>query len=492
MSSLPSSRLSELVLFLKDIGRHLNFVESGTYLGDSAEWASHHFKRIVTIELSKTLFDMTSEKLRNLKNIEFRQGDSRNIIGQVVPTLTGPSIFWLDGHYSCGNTAGEEHECPILEELQSLKHIGVDDVVLIDDAHLFVKPAPVPLKCEHWPSITDVIDLLKKINCSFYITIIENAIVAVPASMKPSFVDYISTRPAEQDTDTHDNHPPAVRLNQAVHESHSMTNQFVSRSIAVLKSCWPSGWLSNSDSEAIIAALRSRASELPLQSIQNFNQENRDRWIAIKAQSVQAGASVLDVGAGTCRYRKDFSHCHYKTHDFKRYEGFRNNKEGQYGEIDHISDITEIPVPDKSYDVVLCTEVLEHVPEPITALQEMARILKPHGRLLITAPLGSGLHQTPYHFYGGFTPDWYRHFCPKSGLSVIEITPNGGFFKLLAQECARVAWTMPQHEHVHGKNKDMIGTVFGEVLPRYLFALEERCMIDQFTVGYHVEAKKIN
>ena len=244
---------------------------------------------------------------------------------------------------------------------------------------------------------------------------------------------------------------------------------------------------------ATLHALEEFASKLPNELIQNFNQRNRDRWVATKAQSIQAGATVLDVGAGTCRYRKDFSHCNYKTHDFKRYEGYlndKNDKEGRYGEIDYISDITAIPVPDNSYDVVLCTEVLEHVPEPIAALQEMSRILKPGGRLLITAPLGSGLHQIPYHFYGGFTPYWYRHFCPKYGLSVVEVVPNGGFFKLLAQECTRVAWTMPQHEHLHGNNKEMIRALFEEVLPRFLFELEERCMIEQFTVGYHVEAMK--
>ena len=68
--------------------------------------------------------------------------------------------------------------------------------------------------------------------------------------------------------------------------------------------------------------------------------------------------------------------------------------------------------------------------------------------------------------------------------------PNGGFFKLLAQECARVAWTMPEHEHLHGDNKEAIGTLFGELLPRFLFNLDEKCFIEQFTVGYHVEAVK--
>ena len=256
------------------------------------------------------------------------------------------------------------------------------------------------------------------------------------------------------------------------------------------KSLWDKLW-HRRQSPGPLHALEEFSSELPIEVIQNFNQQNRDQWVATKAQTVQAGSAVLDVGAGTCRYRKEFSHCNYKTHDFKQYEGYQDSKEGQYGEIDYVSDITAIPVPDSSYDIVLCTEVLEHVPEPIAALQEMARIVKPGGRLFITAPLGSGLHQAPYHYYGGYTPYWYQHFCPKFGLSVVEVVPNGGFFKFLAQECARVAWTMPQHEHVHGKNKETIGMLFGELLPRFLFALEDRCMIDQFTVGYHVEAKKI-
>ena len=163
----------------------------------------------------------------------------------------------------------------------------------------------------------------------------------------------------------------------------------------------------------------------------------------------------------------------------------------EYGAIDYESDISSIPVPDNAFDVVLCTEVLEHTPEPIEAMREIARIVRPGGRLFITAPLGSGLHQLPYHYYGGFTPEWYKHFGAKFGLYVTEITPNGGFFKLLAQECARLVWTLPQHQHLHGNNVEFIRNLFGEWIPRYLFALEENHFIDQFTVGYHVEAVKV-
>jgi SAM-dependent methyltransferase len=229
---------------------------------------------------------------------------------------------------------------------------------------------------------------------------------------------------------------------------------------------------------------------VPLETIHNFNQHERDQWVAAKAASVPAGCRVLDVGAGTCPYRALFAHCDYRTQDFKKYEGVKLGNTRDYGQIDYISEITHIPLADGSVDIILCTEVLEHVPEPIEVLRELARLLKPGGRMFLTAPLGSGLHQLPYHYYGGYTPEWYRHFARKFNLTVVEITPNGGFFKLLAQECARFAWTFEEHRHCHGGEGEQLRKLFGELLPRYLFDLDRRHRNEQFTVGYHVELTK--
>ncbi len=240
----------------------------------------------------------------------------------------------------------------------------------------------------------------------------------------------------------------------------------------------------------ILSILSRGASTLPIGEIHDFNRRERDAWVAAKAATVPAGAVVLDVGAGTCPYRGLFKHCTYKTHDFKAYEGFASGAEGSYGQIDYVSDITALPLADGSVDAVLCTEVFEHVPDPVSALRELARIVKPGGLVFITAPLGSGLHQEPFHFYGGYTPHWYRHWAPAFGLVVDEVTPNGGFFKHLAQECARVAWTMEKHAAFHGPNREAVGALFGEVLPRYLFALDEACPMEQFTVGFHVACHK--
>jgi ubiquinone/menaquinone biosynthesis C-methylase UbiE len=158
--------------------------------------------------------------------------------------------------------------------------------------------------------------------------------------------------------------------------------------------------------------------------------------------------------------------------------------------MDYVSDITAIPVEDASFDVVLCTEVLEHVPEPIAAVAEMARIVKRGGKILLTAPLASGLHQEPYHFYGGYTPHWYQMVADRFGLRIEELTSNGGTFRHIAQECARVSWTMERHRHLHGGLAPAVGHLFGELLPRFLSALDDACPDPQFTVGFHVVLRK--
>src|SRR6266536_2810951 len=133
-----------------------------------------------------------------------------------------------------------------------------------------------------------------------------------------------------------------------------------------------------------------------------FNQYERDVWIARQAALVPTGSTVLDVGAGSCPYRELFSHCVYKTQDFVKLERSQLRGSAGYGEIDYVCNAISIPVEDNSFDAVLCTEVIEHVPEPIKVINEIARILKPGGRVILTAPLGSGLHQTPHHYYGGY------------------------------------------------------------------------------------------
>lgn len=223
----------------------------------------------------------------------------------------------------------------------------------------------------------------------------------------------------------------------------------------------------------------------------DFNQRDREAYIRSVAQKTPRGALVLDVGAGEGRYKSLFDHCKYKSHDFGKYKGSESDP-WRYMDLDYISDITDISAPSESFDLILCTEVLEHVPEPIRAIQEMARLLKKGGKLLITAPLGSGLHQSPYHFYGGYTPHFYEKFLPLNGLEIEDMQAGGGFFALLAQESKRAGYFL--RSKVYRKWDPrwvMSAVVFSFFLPWYLFTKERRCFIEDFALGYFVLAKKI-
>lgn len=229
--------------------------------------------------------------------------------------------------------------------------------------------------------------------------------------------------------------------------------------------------------------------QLSINTIHNFNQINRDKWMIDKAANIKKKSKVIDIGAGTCPYKSLFVDCEYFSHDFKKYQGEKLGGTKEYAKIDIESDIVSIPVEDGYFDVVICTEVLEHVPEPIKAINEMSRILKKGGTLFLTAPLGSGLHQLPYHYYGGFTPEWYKKFLNDAGLIINEITPNGGFFKHLNQECARAANILNESSIELEKKNELIN-LLNETLPTVFYELDDKLFIENFTVGYFVEAIK--
>ncbi len=223
----------------------------------------------------------------------------------------------------------------------------------------------------------------------------------------------------------------------------------------------------------------------------NFNDYNRDRFVADIAKSLPIGCKVLDAGAGTCRYRPLFGHCEYRSQDFGQYPG----EEHPYGTLDYVSDITSIPVPDGYFDFILCAEVFEHIPRPDLAVSEFSRLLRKGGELAITAPLGSGIHMAPYHFYGGFTPYWYRHFLPSNGFTIESIKANGGFFKLYGQESQRFLTLLTPASFIPRllffPMKVALALWFRLLLPVVCHFLDKMDRQPQFTVGYFVRARKI-
>lgn len=169
----------------------------------------------------------------------------------------------------------------------------------------------------------------------------------------------------------------------------------------------------------------------------------RQLWVKDKLLSLPTGSRILDAGAGECQYKQYCTHLNYVSQDFNQYNGEGNGSGIQTGNwdtssIDIVSDITSIPEPDESFDSILCTEVFEHIPDPILALKEFHRLLKFNAEIIITAPFCSLTHFAPYHYYSGFNKYFYEYHLNKIGYKIIEISLNGDYSEYLAQEIRRL------------------------------------------------------
>ena len=106
------------------------------------------------------------------------------------------------------------------------------------------------------------------------------------------------------------------------------------------------------------------------------------------------GALVLDAGAGQARFAGFFGNHRYLALDSRTGDG-----SWDYSRLDLCGDLTAIPLRSQSVDVVLNTQVLEHLPDPGRALAEMRRVLKEGGFLYLTAPQGWPEHQQPHDYF---------------------------------------------------------------------------------------------
>src|ERR1700730_3764704 len=99
--------------------------------------------------------------------------------------------------------------------------------------------------------------------------------------------------------------------------------------------------------------------------------------------------------------------------------------------LDQIVDLTgALPFESDSFDTVLLTDVLEHIPEPMNLMCEIARILRPGGKLILGVPFLYWLHEIPHDYYR-YTEFALRRFCQLSGLSVVALVPYGGLPEVL-------------------------------------------------------------
>lgn len=182
----------------------------------------------------------------------------------------------------------------------------------------------------------------------------------------------------------------------------------------------------------LLASLKGRLMRPPVNSSRHYLRE----W-AQEAASVGTNKDfrVLDVGAGDAPYRELFSHVTYETADLGKVEK-------NYTELDHVCDVTDLPMADRTYDLVFCSQTLEHVTEPIKALSEMRRVVKPGGTVWLSAPLFYAEHERPYDYWR-YTKYGWRHMAGQAGLRVRNIEWLEGYFGTVAYQMDMASKSLP-------------------------------------------------
>jgi hypothetical protein len=126
-----------VLLEIAETYRTKTLVETGTYYGDMVAAMMPHFERIYSIELSDDLFAKAVKRFRHDPQVVLVHGDSGSAIEGIVASLDAPALFWLDGHYSGGETARGNLDTPVLAELAHVLAASLPHPIVIDDARLF-------------------------------------------------------------------------------------------------------------------------------------------------------------------------------------------------------------------------------------------------------------------------------------------------------------------------------------------------------------------
>jgi hypothetical protein len=145
-------------------------VETGTLLGESAIRLGSIFERVETIELSRYYWMRSWINLLPHRNIKVRHGDS----AKMLRPSSEPTLYWLDGHWSAGKTAGEDQQCPLLDELRATSPGTYGDWYLIDDARLFTGPPARVLDPAQWPTIDEIRALVEQLRSGYEIEVLDD------------------------------------------------------------------------------------------------------------------------------------------------------------------------------------------------------------------------------------------------------------------------------------------------------------------------------
>ena len=170
---------------------------------------------------------------------------------------------------------------------------------------------------------------------------------------------------------------------------------------------------------------------------------------------------ILDSGCGSMPYKNIILSNNDKV---TNYIGLDIESGLNYENVnaDFLWDGSIMPFEDSSFDVVISTEVMEHVPDPDSYLMEVKRVLKPGGMFFFTVPFLMSLHEVPNDYYR-YTPFALEMIFKRIGFITITIKPMGGYNAAMAQMLG--LWV---NMYLWGRKKKMM-RVIAKPLIKYLY-----------------------
>jgi hypothetical protein len=134
---MPSLDYFFLNLLQDDYTKYDCFIETGTLNGCTIFSLEPYFNKLYTIEFSEKYYINTKNKYSGNK-INFILGDSAVVFETLLPNITDNCIFFLDGHWSGGDTGHSNKDCPLCEEITHINNLFTNDaIIVIDDFRLF-------------------------------------------------------------------------------------------------------------------------------------------------------------------------------------------------------------------------------------------------------------------------------------------------------------------------------------------------------------------
>jgi SAM-dependent methyltransferase len=191
------------------------------------------------------------------------------------------------------------------------------------------------------------------------------------------------------------------------------------------------------------------------------------------------GGRLLDIGCGRRPYASLFT-------DITHYVGIELPSSPGIGR--DLPDVwasgLRLPFASERFDVILCTQVLEHIPQPEQMVAEALRVLRTGGQLILTAPQTWGLHEEPHDYYR-FTRYGLQYLLESVGFQVARIEARGGVFRMIGQTLLNYLQAHSSHNVLPPWRRRVYA-----VLNWFFATLDRRWLWEKDTLGYVVLATR--